>query len=93
MNLSGGLPTQIISALGPRSETGPLIWLFGTHFFKMNSLFEGNQSWDYYDAGGRMYYYDYYGDDMNISESYLSNYQLNLTSLGRSTIYLTLLYF
>ena len=69
------------------------VLLFVTRFVKMNIIFEGNHSWDYYDAGGRMYYYDYYGDDMNISGPYLSDYQLNLTSLGRSTIYLTLIYF
>ena len=37
-----------------------------------------------------MHYYDYFGDDINISGPYLSDYQINLTSLGRSTIYLTL---
>ena len=66
------------------------VLLFGTHFVKMNFFSEGNQSWDYYNAEGMMHYYDYFGDDINISGPYLSDYQINLTSLGRSTIYLTL---
>ena len=56
--------------------------LFGTRFVKMSFFFEGNQSWDYFDAGV-MHYYDY---DINISGPYLSDYQINLTSLGRFTI-------
>ena len=69
------------------------VLLFGTHFVKMNFFSEGNQSWDYYNAGGMMHYYDYFGDDINISGPYLSDYQINLTSLGRSTMYLTLTVF
>ena len=38
-----------------------------------------------------MYYYDYYGDYMNLSENYSRDFQEILTSLGMSTIYLTLL--
>ena len=64
--------------------------LFGTRFVKMSFFFEGNQSWDYFNAGGIMHYYDY---DINISGPYLSDYQINLTSLGRSTTYLTLFLF
>ena len=38
-----------------------------------------------------MYYYDYYGDHMNLSENYPRDFQEILTNLGMSTIYLTLL--
>ena len=56
----------------------------------MNFHFEGNESWDY-SVGDLMYYYDYYGDYMNLSENYSRDFQEILTSLGMSTIYLTLL--
>ena len=56
----------------------------------MNFHFEGNESWDY-SVGDLMYYYDYYGDHMNLSENYPRDFQEILTNLGMSTIYLTLL--
>ena len=52
----------------------------------MNFNFEGNKSWDY-SVGDLVYYYDYYGDNMNLSGNYSRNFQQELSSLGKSTIF------
>ena len=81
---SKGCVTQLISTQGPQTETGPFI------HDNMNFNFEGNESW-YYSIGDLMYYYDYYGDSMNLSGNYSTNFQQKLSSLGKSTIYFTFL--